>query len=96
VDAVTSKANVETIDDAINKVSGFRADLGAARGRFMSASDTISRPIPAVAAASSSIRDVDIATETSKLNNAQILVQAGVAVFAQANQAPQVALKLLR
>jgi hypothetical protein len=35
VDAVTSKATLETIDDAINKVSGFRADLGAAAGRFI-------------------------------------------------------------
>jgi flagellin len=95
VDAVTSKATLETIDDAINKVSGFRADLGAAAGRFMSASNTISQAIQAVAAANSRIRDVDIARETSNLSNAQILVQAGVAVLAQANQAPQVALKLL-
>jgi flagellin len=95
VDATTSKATLETIDGAINKVSGFRADLGAAAGRFMSAASTIGQAIQAVAAANSRIRDVDIARETSNLSNAQILVQAGVAVLAQANQAPQVALKLL-
>ena len=61
----------------------------------MSAANTISQAIQAVAATNSLVRDVDIAQETSRLSSAQILVQAGVAVLAQANQAPQVALKLL-
>jgi flagellin len=94
--AVTSQAALAVIDTAINTVSGFRADLGAAAGRFMSAANTIGQAIQAVAASNSRIRDVDIARETSNLSSAQILVQAGVAVLAQANQAPQVALKLLQ
>ncbi|HET6146753.1 MAG TPA: flagellin, partial [Polyangia bacterium] len=41
------------------------------------------------------IRDVDVAEETSNMSRTQILMQAGVSVLAQANQMPQVALKLL-
>jgi flagellin len=96
VDAATSQLTLATLDSAINTVSGFRADLGAAAGRFSSAASTIGQAIQAVAASNSRIRDVDIARETSNLSSAQILVQAGVAVLAQANQAPQVALQLLQ
>jgi flagellin len=96
VDATTSQATMVDIDAGINKVSSFRADLGVAAGRFMSAVNTISQAIQAVASANSRVRDVDLARETAILSNAQILVQAGVSVLAQANQAPQVALKLLQ
>ena len=48
-----------------------------------------------LSAANSRIRDVDVAEETSAHGRAQILVQAGVSVLAQANQIPSVALKLL-
>jgi flagellin len=95
VSAATSQAALQTIDDAINVTSGFRADLGTTASRFMSAANSISQASQAIAAANSRVRDVDLANETSNLSNAQILVQAGVSVLAQANQAPQVALKLL-
>ena len=39
--------------------------------------------------------DVDVAEETSRMSRSQILLQAGISVLAQANQAPQLALKLL-
>ncbi|RME25578.1 MAG: flagellin, partial [Deltaproteobacteria bacterium] len=48
-----------------------------------------------LSAANSRIRDVDVAVETSSLTRSQILLQAGVAVLAQANAVPQVALSLL-
>ncbi|HET6279388.1 MAG TPA: flagellin, partial [Polyangia bacterium] len=48
-----------------------------------------------LSAAQSRIQDVDVAAETSNLSRSQILLQAGVSVLAQANQIPQVALKLL-
>ena len=47
-------------------------------------------------AANSRIRDVDVASETSKMARSQVLMQAGTAVLAQANAAPQLALGLLR
>ena len=49
-----------------------------------------------LSAANSRIRDVDVAQETSNLTRAQILMQAGVSVLAQANSVPQIALNLLR
>ena len=104
-DLVTTNTNFGTravaelaiaeIDTAISSVSNFRADLGAKANRLNSALNTISQAAESVAAANSRIRDVDIALETAELSKSQILVQAGVSVLAQANQAPQVALKLL-
>ena len=43
----------------------------------------------------SRVRDADVAMESSELARAQVLMQAGVSVLAQANQQPQMALKLL-
>ena len=48
-----------------------------------------------LSSAQSRIRDVDVAEETSNMSRTQILMQAGVSVLSQANQMPQVALKLL-
>jgi len=99
VDLSTSATNshnaLSGIDAAINTVSGYRATLGAAASRLQSSLNTIAQASEAIAAANSRIRDVDVASETSQLSRQQVLVQAGVAVLAQANQAPQVALKLL-
>lgn len=86
---------LDDIDAAINTVSGYRATLGAAASRLQSSLNTIAQASEAISAANSRIRDVDVASETSQLSRQQVLVQAGVAVLAQANQAPQVALKLL-
>lgn len=95
VDAATSRGFLGAIDTAINSVSGFRSDLGAAANRLQSTLNTIGQAAESVAAANARIRDVDVAAETSEMSRAQILVQAGVSVLAQANSAPQIALKLL-
>lgn len=94
-DAATSRGHLAAIDAAIVSVSGFRSELGASANRLQSTLNTIGQAAESVAAANSRIRDVDVASETSEMSRAQILVQAGVSVLAQANQAPQVALKLL-
>ena len=57
--------------------------------------NTIAVSLEEATAANSRILDVDIAAETSRMSSGQVLVQAGVSVLSQANQAPQVALKLL-
>ncbi len=49
-----------------------------------------------ITAANSRIRDVDVAEETAMLSKNQVLAQAGVSVLAQANQLPQLALRLLQ
>jgi flagellin len=83
------------IDTAIERVSTARASIGAAGNRFAETIASIQSMSEALSAANSRIRDVDVAEETSKLSRAQILAQAGVSVLAQANQLPQIALKLL-
>ena len=95
VDAATSRGHLAAIDAAIEDVSGFRAELGAGANRLESVLNTVATAAESVAASNSRIRDVDVAAETAEMSKAQILVQAGVSVLAQANQAPQVALKLL-
>lgn len=84
-----------TIDRALNKLSSARAKLGAAGNRFNNALGSIQNAAESLAAANSRIRDVDVAEETSRMARSQVLMQAGVSVLAQANQVPQIALKLL-
>ena len=97
--SLASKAGAQTalatIDAAINKVSSARATFGAAGNRLQSVVSTIQTASENISAANSRIRDVDVAEETSKLARAQVLMQAGVSVLSQANQQPQLALKLL-
>ena len=64
-------------------------------GVLQGALGTIQTAIANNASVVSVIEDVDVAEETSKLSRSQVLAQAGVAVLAQANQLPQMALKLL-
>ncbi|HEY0708026.1 MAG TPA: flagellin [Polyangia bacterium] len=84
-----------TIDSAIQSVSAGRARLGAAGNRLQTVASTIRTSSENISAANSRIKDVDVAEETSALSRAQILVQAGISVLSQANQMPQMALKLL-
>ena len=93
--AASARTALDTIDTAITAVSGARANFGAAGNRLTNVISQIQSAAENLSAADSRIRDVDVAEESSKLTRAQILEQAGVSVLAQANQAPQVALKLL-
>ena len=90
-----SQAALTTIDTALGMVSTSRSIIGAAGNRFNETITTIQAFREALSAANSRIRDVDVAEETSNLTKAQILAQAGISVLAQANQIPQLALKLL-
>ena len=84
-----------TIDTALQTISRARASFGASGNRLNSVIQTIQSGAESLSAANSRIRDVDVAEETSKMARTQVLMQAGVSVLAQANQAPQIALKLL-
>jgi flagellin len=91
----SSQTAITTLDTALQTVSAARATLGAAGNRFSSAISTIQTFAENLSAANSRIRDVDVAEETSRMSRSQVLMQAGVSVLAQANQMPQIALKLL-
>ena len=83
------------IDTALQSVSSTRATLGAQANRFEKVINVATVASVSLASAKSRIMDVDVAEETSNMSRTQILMQAGVSVLSQANQLPQVALKLL-
>src|SRR5690606_4762370 len=94
--AITAaNALVDELKDAIDLVSGYRADLGASQNRLEHTIANLNITAENLSASESRIRDADIAEETAAMSRAQILMQAGVSVLAQANQMPQLALKLL-
>ena len=84
------------VDRALEQVSADRAELGAVTNRMNSTLSNLTSILEAAQASRSRIRDADFAFETSDLARNQILQQAGVAVIAQANSAPQQALQLLQ
>ena len=96
---VASKENAQTsiemLDSAITKVSGYRSTLGAIQNRLNSAMSNLSVQAENANAANSRIRYTDFADESAKLTQTNILKQSGVAVLGQANQTPQLALRLL-
>ena len=82
-------------DAALALVNNKRADLGATQNRLEHDIAVQQVASANLDQANSRIRDVDVASETAKMTKSNILMQAGVSVLAQANQGPQMALKLL-
>ncbi len=90
-----AQAALDTLDIAIDGVSTARATLGTAQNRLQVTIANLGNARENLSAANSRIADVDVASETADMTRNNILTQSGVAVLAQANQMPQVALKLL-
>ncbi len=99
-DSLDTKANAQAaianIDAAISHVSDMFGQIGAAQNRIDFALQNVRTTIENVAAAESTIRDADMAAEMAEFTRNQILQQAGMAMLAQANAAPQLVLQLLR
>jgi flagellin len=93
---MTSATALTDIDAAIDNVSSARATFGAVQNRLDHTLAVSATAQQNLTAAESRIRDVDMADEMTKLTKNQILQQAGTAMLAQANQAPQSVLSLLR
>jgi flagellin len=91
--AVAQKA-LDSIDAAVTYVTEKRADLGAIQNRLGFAAANLATTIENTSAAESTIRDVDMASEMTSFTKNQILMQAGTAMLAQANSAPQQVLSL--
>lgn len=87
---------IQQIDSALSSVNSVRADLGAIQNRFSSTVSNLQNASENLSASRSRVRDTDFAAETAELTRTQILKQAGTAMLAQANQAPQSVLSLLR
>ena len=95
-DAATYGAALAGIDTQIQAVSTARAGYGALQNRFESTINSLNVSAENLSAAESRIRDTDMASEMVKFTSKNILSQAGTAMLAQANQANQGVLQLLR
>lgn len=84
------------IDNALEQINSTRGDLGAINNRLDFTINNLSNVSENVAAARSRIEDADFAAESAALSRAQVLQQAGTAMLAQANAAPQQVLSLLQ
>ncbi len=89
-------AAITSVDDAILAIDTMRGGLGAVQNRFESTIANLSNVSENLSAARSRILDADIAQESSNMTKGNILQQAGVAILAQANQAPNLAMSLLQ
>jgi flagellin len=97
---VTNPANnsaaATVVDNAINAVSSLRGSLGAYQNRFESTIANLQVTTENLSASESRIRDTDMASEMVNFTRDQIMLQAGTAMLAQANAAPQTILRLLQ
>jgi len=94
-DSTNSLAAIDAVDAAQTTLSTLRASYGAAMNRLQTTVSNIQTFRSNLSSANSRIRDADVAEEAAQMSRNQVLQQAGAAVLAQANQSPQVALKLL-
>jgi flagellin len=91
-----AQAAITAVDTAINTVSSTRGNLGAYQNRFEHTINNLNVAVENLSSSESRIRDTDMAQEMVQFTKSQILTQAGTAMLAQANQAPQSVLQLLR
>jgi flagellin-like hook-associated protein FlgL len=91
-----AKAASAAISDAIVKLSQTRAAVGASQNRLEFASTNLATSIENTEAARSDLLDLDVAREMTNFTSKQILLQAGIAMLAQANEMPNNLLRLFQ
>ena len=98
VDTTGAKATyaIDTIAEAISKVSAQRSSLGAIQNRLEHTINNLDNVVENTTSAESQIRDTDMAEEMVEYSNNNILAQAGQSMLAQANQATQGVMSLLQ
>jgi flagellin len=90
-----ANATINAVDAALQTVSAFQSQLGAIQNRFTAAVSNLTSTSTNLSQSRSTIQDANFAQETANLTQAQVLEQAGISVLSQANQEPQLILKLL-
>ena len=95
-DSSKATASITQINDAIEKVSTQRSQLGAVQNRLEHTISNLDTSAENLTSAESRIRDVNMAKEMSTFSKNNILQQAAQAMLSQANQQPQNVLQLLR
>lgn len=93
--AASAGLAMDAIDTALASVNTYMANLGASQNRLTYTMENLQTGIENFSASESSIRDVDMAYQVTQFTKDQILQQSGMAMLAQANQAPQQILQLL-
>jgi flagellin len=91
-----ANSTIQSVDSALATVSAFQSQLGAIQNRFTAAVGNLTSTSQNLTQSRSTIQDANFAQETANLTQAQVLEQAGISVLAQANQEPQLILKLLQ
>jgi len=94
--AASAQAALTTMDTAIGTATTARADFGSKMNRLTTTVEVLGIQAENLMAAESRISDVDAATEMAAMTRNQVLAQAGIAMLAQANAMPNMALALLR
>jgi flagellin len=94
--AANAQSALASLDTAIETANTTRATFGAKMNRLANTVNVINIQVENLMASESRISDVDVATEMATMTRTQVLAQAGVAMLAQANAVPQMALSLLR
>ncbi len=92
----SAQTAIQTLDSALDTINAARGRLGAFTNRLEYTAQNLATNVENTSASESRVRNVDVAAESASLARNQILQQASQAMLAQANQAPQLALQLLR
>lgn len=90
-----SQDSIDAIDTAMATLATDRSTLGATMNQLTAAVDNLGVTIENLSNANSQIRDTDVAAESARFTQSQVLMQAGVSMLAQANSVPNLALRLL-
>jgi flagellin len=94
-DKLTAQRSLAVVDNAIQRISGIRAQFGAFQNRLESTIQNLGSSIENLSAANSRVRDADLARETAEMARNNIMLNSGTAVLKQANQSTSTALQLL-
>lgn len=95
-DSASAAQALTTVDAALAQLNNGRSALGAASNRLESANDSLASRIDNLTKNDSSIRDADVAFETARMTQSQIIQQASLSILTQANMTPRRALELLQ
>jgi flagellin len=93
---LSQSGSISNIDTAINNISSLASSLGSTQDRLQYTSDSIATTQQNMSAANSQITDVNMAAQATAMSQEQVLQQAGTAMLSQAQQQPQLILKLLQ
>ena len=93
--ATNAQNSIDRIDDALDKITDSRANLGAIQNRLGSTISNLENVSQNISAANSRIQDADFAAESAKMSKSQILQQAGTSMLSQANASSQSVLSML-